>query len=470
MSKKYEALHVGYVRHRGQVPTFGGSPEIANALESLGTGMEVSSPWERGGPIVWRPTKERRLVGWMRGIPAADVDRQGAWECWGLLVADDVDISAWPWLWKKMLQSNTEGSLDELGQRLLKKQGDSAPDQAGELTTVLTALHRQRRAGADPPMTIPMNTPMHATALVPWVWLLGPFDPQEAFLGPPRKNPAAASPALIYHATIGAPLAPIQIPRFLDSVKEKTSLESAIQFGERLRAMTDWFPQAVEAPPAQATPFFRSEVYESDDGKEISPTTSEGISWHTKLLTPFRANWNWLPMLPWALTLLLLVYIALRVGPMSDGIIDIRNTVHAASSQSTKPVSGKSAPGTLGMATATPTATETATTTRSVTANTAQPAADVFREMITRGVPGVTFAPKIKTIAQKRALTDDEQTKLHIAALQTVFVKRGWATGKPIDGSAGSGFFAAIKKAGSGSDVGRLLTDDQYLVVELQKR
>jgi len=469
MSKKYGAFHITYVRHRGQVPTFGASPEIANALESLGTGMEVSSSWERGGPIVWRPTNERRLVGWMRGIPAADVERQGAWECWGLLVDDGIDISAWPWLWKRMWQSNTEGSLDELGQRLLKKQGDSAPDQAGELAGVLTALHRQRRAGADPPMTIPMNTPMHATALVPWVWLLGPFDPQEAFLGPPRKNPAAASPALVYHATIGAPLAPIQIPRFLDSVKEKTSLESAIQFGERLRAMTDWFPQAVEAP-AQAPPFFRNEAYESDDGKEISATTNDSIAWHTKLLTPFRVNWNWLRMLAWVAVLFPVLHIALSVGPMRDGITDIRNTVHATSSQSTKPVNGKSAPGILGTATATTTATETATTTRSVTVNPAQPATDVFREMITRGVPGVTFAPKIKMIAQKRALTDDEQTKLHIAALQTVFVKRGWTTGKTVDGSAGSGFFAAIKKAGSGSDLGRLLTDDQYLVAELQKR
>jgi hypothetical protein len=469
MNKKYTTLHIGYVRHRGQVPSFGGSPEIANALESLGTGMEVSSPWERGGPIVWRPPNERRLVGWMRGLPAAYTERQGAWECWGLLVDDGVDISAWPWLWKRMWQSNTEGSLDELGQRLLKKQGDSAPDQASELATVLTSLHRQRRAGADPPMTIPMNTPMHATALVPWVWLLGPFDPQEAFLGPPRKTAAAASPPLFYHATIGgAPLAPIQIPRFLESLKEKTSLESAIQFGERLRAMTDWFPQAVEAP-AQATPFFVNE--ESDESKEKSPTTSEGISWRTKLLAPFRANWIWLRMLPWALVILLLLYITylLRpIGPMRDDINDIRNTVHTTSSAPVKPGGGKSAQGTGGAATKT--ATETSTTTRPVTANPAQPATAVFREMITRGVPGITFAPRITKIAQKGALTDDEQTKLHIAALQTVFVNRGWTTGKTVDGSAGSGFFAAIKKAGGDSDLGRLLTDDQYLVAELQKR
>jgi hypothetical protein len=480
MSKRYEALHVGYDLQRGQVPTFGGTPEIANALDSLGPGMEVSSGWERGGPIVWRPLNQRRLVGWMRGIPTSDVDRQGAWECWGLLVDDDIDISAWPWLLRTMLQSKQKGSLDVLGQRLLEKQGDTAPDQARELATVLTALHRHHRAGTDSPMTIPLNVPMHANALVPWIWLLGPFDPQNAFLGPPRKTAASASPPLIYHAAIGAAFPDndpaTQLPDLLDSVRKKGSLESAIQLGKRLRASTtEWFPlQSVEGP-YRAAPFFRKDAYESGDQNE-TPQTSNRVALHNKLLALFRLNWDWPTVLRWTTVILLLLIIALLLsiarllGPMDDGITDIRNMVQAAPFKS-KSAGGKSRQVFGGTATTTATATETATTTVSVGANLVPPATDVIREMITRGVPGVTFMKSIKDIAKKGTPNDVEQTKLHVAALQTVFVKRGWAaTDKPIDGSPGPGFFTAIKNAGSSSDLGRLLTDDQYLVAELQKR
>jgi len=470
MRKKYEALHVTYVQHQGQVPTFGGSPEIANALESLGTGMEVSSPWERGGPIVWRPLNERRFVGWMQGIQTSVFGRQGAWECRGLLVDDDVDISAWPWLLKKMRQSNTEGSLDELGQLLLKRQGEVAPDQASELATVLTALYRQRRAGDSSPMTIPMDIPMHTTALLPWVWLLGPFDPQQAYLGPPRRTLAATSPALVYHPTIGAPFTPaIQLPSFMDSLKKQMTLESAIQLGKYFRdPKTKWWgsPQVAELPQRQV-PLSREDA---PADKEEKARAYDGVSRYTKLLAPLRAKRHWLRVLPWALVIFLLLYITqlLRpIGPIRDDITDIRNTVHSASSPLRKTAAAKSALGLSGQAT--PTATESAITTSSVTANPTQPALDIIRETITRGVPGVTFSDQMKKMAKGKPNVSDS-ARLHIAALQTVFFKRNWTTDPKIDGIAGNGFFAAMKNRGSADDLVRLLTDDQYLLVELQKR
>ncbi|MEO8380740.1 MAG: hypothetical protein ABI779_13840 [Acidobacteriota bacterium] len=188
----------------GMVPSIGGDPALVNELENLGTGMDTDGEWALGGPVVWRrPNSGRRIVGWIRGVPSSELGRAGAWRAWGVQAGPDDDIQHWPWAWELLRSEPSSTTLRELAAALATpKVKSTLPPFGSDFAGLLSEAHRVRASESGQTFSIPLESKSELAALA-WFWLLGPDDPQQATLGPPRREAAAVSPRLTYAGQLG---------------------------------------------------------------------------------------------------------------------------------------------------------------------------------------------------------------------------------------------------------------------------
>jgi len=197
-----QPFYVTYQHDRGQTPLRGVDNGAVQDLEGLGSGLDTSGAWAGGGPFVWiRNATNHRLVGWVRALPRHQVGRSGTWEAWGVQTAMETDCSGFPWNWR-LLQEGPN-SLDSFSAALASPKRRRITDDIpiSKLVAILSNFYSRGRRSD--PMTIPIDDP-EDLPLLPWIWLLGPVQPQSATLSPPRKNLPAMSPPLTYVTLIDA--------------------------------------------------------------------------------------------------------------------------------------------------------------------------------------------------------------------------------------------------------------------------
>lgn len=196
-----QPFHVTYERDLGQIALRGGvDHDAVLELEGFGSGLDTSGPWAGGGPFVWiRTATNHRLVGWVRALPREEVGRSGAWEAWGVQTTIETDCSAFAWCWQMLGEGpkSLEAFSAALASSKRRRITDDIP--ISKLVAILSNFYSRGRRGDL--MTIPIEEP-EDLPLLPWIWLLGPVQPQNATLSPPRKNVPAMAPPLTYVSII----------------------------------------------------------------------------------------------------------------------------------------------------------------------------------------------------------------------------------------------------------------------------
>lgn len=239
-----------------------GLPELSpltGELEGYASGLDATGRYAAGGPLVLRLETGRRVVSWLRALPAQTVGRPGAWEAWGVAGNVEDDPLYWPWYWTELWDGPP--SVTRLAERLNEGgRSTGLPEPPLALPAVLLAFQQQK----EPPFVVMMREPTDLD-LLPWVWLLGPLDPRAATLGPPRSRPHASRP--FSYEAVWEP----EVEAYSSSLSAAT--RTAAFSVQRIRSL-------------QTSPAALDEILAQRAGQDVmtaaAPSAASGVSWAPK--------------------------------------------------------------------------------------------------------------------------------------------------------------------------------------------
>jgi hypothetical protein len=163
---------------------------LSGEIEGYASGLATTGQYADGGPLVLQVANGRRIVGWLRGLAVEEVGRHGVWEAWGVVGEAADDPWYWPRYWKELQAAREAAAAKRLVDGMNEGGStDGPPDPPLALTGILRAFELETQQ----PYVLVLSEPGDL-ALLPWVWLLGPVDPRQATIGPPRPQPHAARP------------------------------------------------------------------------------------------------------------------------------------------------------------------------------------------------------------------------------------------------------------------------------------
>lgn len=194
----FRELRGEYVDDAGQVVTL---REYLDFFEPLGTALS-RLPDGAGGPFLYQFSGGGgRVIGAIGWVVNASAKRYGAWKLWGMWADRPIPPLTLPLLWPDLRDARRLPDLvaranDHAG-RLLR------PDAWGDVLDEIdaTRLHDARfrtllkahlarawraRDGRDRPIEVELAS--GTLDLLPWLHLLGPFDPEQAQVQPNRFN------------------------------------------------------------------------------------------------------------------------------------------------------------------------------------------------------------------------------------------------------------------------------------------
>lgn len=192
---KYESFHLRY--DGGQRAVHGGTYGLVEHLEPFGSGLPTDAVWRNGGPLlVGGPNKTQQILAWIRGIPAEEVKREGAWQAWGV-IGPTGGFGSWMTFWDALSAAPERERLDALASAFERgDDGPAYPPMPQRLASLLADLYT-----AEVPYRIALRTPSEL-ALLPWCCLLGPVEAQDATIGPPRRMRLNLNVPMTYDVSI----------------------------------------------------------------------------------------------------------------------------------------------------------------------------------------------------------------------------------------------------------------------------
>ena len=283
----YAPFHIGY-EERQQRLFFGSDESLVMELEATGGGLDPEPPWNLGGPFLVRHQHSpSRIVGWLRGTNA----RPNAWEAWGVVVSEGIDLTYWPW-WAWLLEQPDKDQLAAFGERLARGVRAERLESAFPRTT---AAHITAAYAFEPPDgTIPIRiTDPNEALVMPWLWLLGPRQPLDASIGPPRQVPAVLRNPLTYEPLIEHDISRVRLQKALyieqvlqqiqlghadvafDAVKELRSLPPARRRNRIVEGIRD---HVDELPEPIFTREEKTNVGSKTDPPNLAPNKSKPSS------------------------------------------------------------------------------------------------------------------------------------------------------------------------------------------------
>src|SRR5688572_7905524 len=192
----FRELRGEYVDDAGQVVTL---REYLDFFEPLGTALS-RLPDGAGGPFLYQFSGGGgRVIGAMGWVVNDSATRKGAWKLWGIWADRPIPPLTLPLLWPELADS-------ERLRDLIDRANTNAPqlvrhDVFDDINTTrlhddrfrtLLKIHLARAYRASDPRDRPIEIEVSGVALdlLPWLYLLGPVDPEIAQLQPNRFNGA----------------------------------------------------------------------------------------------------------------------------------------------------------------------------------------------------------------------------------------------------------------------------------------
>jgi hypothetical protein len=454
MSRECTPFHFQYAAGGVGMTSILGDRNYVAPLELIGSGLPTDGPWAEGGPLVWKPAgASHRLVGWMRGVHSREIARAGAWEAWGILVPEKIDINHWPWYWNRLKSGPT--GIHELVRDFDQRKMDTGghPRMTEQVTAVLTGLYLTDSESPSATYSVPIPSP-EDTGLLAWVWLLGPLNPSVATVGPPRNAEAAVAPPLTYWGEIerDAPQAGSKVVRGL-IVKFRKEGYAAVR--DELNALRR------DRPNRRKRLHMQGGEMQSADETSVSDDSAESVEestvWRIKI-PRLRREDVWGSLISF---LLLLVLLGLAADRKRD--IGILQAIHASNSRLRALAAYRAAPPQSAPLRNSPLANLPPPTAASRTA-----VVNWSREHISNERGKLSYTPELVNLAKRpnpKSATDSD--RLYIAALQIFFTQRGWYTSS-INGQLGQTLPQAARASAGSVDFDRAIFDDRYLLAQLQ--
>lgn len=431
---------------------YGGDASLGSELEPFGGPIEPDAPWNVGGPFVWRRrTNKTVLVGWARAIPPDVAGRSGAWEAWGVDIADAATLQRWPFAWEELRREPSPDSLKRLAGRLADEPTAGLPALNGGEAAALQRAYIAFIEGAGETVFVPLEQPADV-AVLPWLWLFGPQNPAQATLTTPRSGPPTVHPS------------PTYAPRIDLSPPEESFVSPRVQeiiqhvAARKLRKAQETAQQLRRLPPAELLATLKGSAYDDQYTTTVNARGDGGAAGRPRLwriASSIRA--------PRSIDRTLLV--AILAAALTSVGLGLRLQPEWPTSAVTGTVTDTSQ--TAGAAVTGTAASDTASEVKPIDATTIITQTPMWTESV-HGALIRSRAPHpadIQTLLQRpgtSTFSDVERLKLRIAAWQLYLRSKGLYKSS-LDALPGASFFNAVTKAGDDEQLRKILDSNEEL-------
>lgn len=254
----FRELRGDYVENAGQVVT---PREFVDYLEPLGSALS-RQPDGVGGPFVYQfRGSGGRVIGAMGWVVSAAAKRYGGWTLWGMWTEGPVPALALPLCWSGLQDPQQLPALLRQANQdaTALRERDAWPELLDRISALrlhdddfrlalkveLSRLWRAPQSG-ERPLEIELEPSM--LELLPWIYLLGPVEPDLAQVQPSRFNGAGYQ----YILTDAAP-ADVDVARDVETMVDATAGDvlQGFRMAAALRERRARPRQKSAAPPAR---------------------------------------------------------------------------------------------------------------------------------------------------------------------------------------------------------------------------